>query len=73
MTRRPPQLDLASVCKKSLNRLLNTKKGGAASPPICGLKCVCVCVCVCVFEINNMYPSTKRALFSSYRLCSAIS
>ena len=31
------------------------------------------CVCVCLFEINNMYPSTKRALFSSYRLCSAIS
>ena len=40
---------------------------------LAALAAVCVCVCVCLFEINNMYPSIKRALFSSYRLCSAIS
>ena len=25
-----------------------------------------------IVEINNMYPSTNGALFSGYRLCSAI-
>ena len=31
-----------------------------------------VCVCVVVVGINYMYPSTSGALFSDYRLCSAI-
>ena len=32
---------------------------------------VCVCIVV-VVEINNMHPSTNGALFSGYKLCSAI-
>ena len=46
---------------------------GLRMVPLKKMAGACVCVVVVVVEINNMYPSTNRALFSGYRLCSAIS